>query len=68
MIITFSMRSHKTHYNCLVASYRVKTDSPDLQDQPDRKVTEETTAWMDFPVDQVLKVTVAYLEFLACPA
>jgi len=46
----------------------VKTDSPDLQDQPDRKVTEETTAWMDFPVDQVQKVTVDYLEFLVCPA
>jgi len=46
----------------------VKTDSPDHQDPPDKRVTEETTAWMDFPVDQVLKVTVAYLEFLACPA
>jgi len=46
----------------------VKTDSQDLQDQQDKKVTEETTVWTDFPVDQVLKVMVDYLEFRVCPA
>lgn len=61
------MRLHKAHSNCVVASYRVKTDSPDLQDQPDRKVTGVTTVWMDFPVDQARKVTADYLEFLVCP-